>query len=76
MMKKLKFLKTNDIYNIYTFMMIMNKYKQSKQTSISFIIFNIRYYKRDIVLMMNMKNYHFTAVVFASFCNSFSDTTR
>ena len=40
MMKKLKFLKTNDIYNIYTFMMIMNKYKQSKQTSISFIIFN------------------------------------
>ena len=44
MMKKLKFLKTNDIYNIYTFMMIMNKYKQSKQTSISFIIFNKKQY--------------------------------
>ena len=44
MMKKLKFLKTNDIYNIYNFMMIMNKYKQSKQTSISFIIFNKKQY--------------------------------
>ena len=44
MMKKLKFLKTNDIYNIYTFMMIMNKYKQSKQISISFIIFNKKQY--------------------------------
>ena len=44
MMKKLKFLKTNDIYKIYTFMMIMNKYKQSKQTSISFIIFNKKQY--------------------------------
>ena len=44
MMKKLKFLKTNDIYNIYTFMMIMNKYKQSKPTSISFIIFNKKQY--------------------------------